>query len=628
MRKTTHLRHQIRKFIIVPIFIVYGLIFSFTFYHFNNNAKHKAFNENLAKAKEHASTISEDLNNDIAMARSLAQSFEGLQYIDAKERLDISNNVIKSIAESNPIYKGVWYNWQLFSLDSNYTLNYGRHRNTYFNYDGYLTTQQDTLDLNGESGLFKTIHALNDEFVTNPYYEDYEGKLDEPIMETSICVPIQKDGLFVGLIGFDISLERYQSLFDELQTAEGANILLFSNNGHIIASKNSEWLGKSVNDISLQLPDNTEIFQHLKDTSNYSIEVSDKEGTLNYLAFSKITLGNSPDSWCVAYSIPVNNVLKTTYNQLATIIVIGLLGLIIITILLHFLVRNIVKTISQASSFAEELAKGNLTTTVNNTRRDEIGVLIEMLKNMSEKMHYIVSSVVNITKTIKSTSGNIENETQKLAEGAAEQAASMEEISSNIAEIMNSAHQNANNSIATKKISDKAAISMKEGLETVHESNRAMTAITEKISAVKGIAFQTNILALNASVEAARAGESGRGFSVVAGEVRKLAERTQNLTDEIEKIVSAGLKVSNEATEKLDAITPEIIKTAELVNHIASSSEDQSTAVNQINSTVIQLNEITQQNAQQAELMNQFIEKLSEESLQLSETLNYFNHNK
>ncbi len=70
MRKTTHLRHQIRKFVIIPIFIVYGLIFSFTFYHFNNNAKRKAFNENLAKAKEHASTISEDLNNDIAMARS------------------------------------------------------------------------------------------------------------------------------------------------------------------------------------------------------------------------------------------------------------------------------------------------------------------------------------------------------------------------------------------------------------------------------------------------------------------------------------------------------------------------------------------------------------------------------
>ncbi len=624
MKKSTNLKREIRNYIIIPIFIVYGLIFTFTFYHFNNNAKAKAFNETLYAAEQQAAIISNDLNNDISTARSLAQALEGIEYLPANERLKISTHIIQSIANKNDHYKGVWYNWQLFSLDKNYTLSYGRYRNTIFNYDGQLTSHQDTLDLDGESGLFKNIHKLNQETVTNPYFEDYEGKLSEPIMETSICVPIQKNNEFVGLIGFDLALGSYQRLFNNIKTNQGENIILFSNNGQIIASKNPNWIGKSINETTLLLPQSEEIYNKLKRTNNYTLEIDDKDGIANYLSFSKITLGNSPDAWCVAYSVPVSNVLKSTYHQLLTIIVLGLAGLLLITILLFRLVNNIVKPITATSKFAQQIVEGNLTSTVDNNRRDEIGFMIEMLKTMSREMAKMVASVINMTGTIKSTSSNIQTETQKLAEGASEQAASMEEISSTIAEIMGGAHQNSIDSLETKAISQKAAEDMKAGLNTVHKANDAMTAINDKVSAVKDIANQTNILALNAAVEAARAGESGKGFAVVAGEVRKLAERTKNLTDEIVEIVVSGQQVSNEATTQLEAITPEIIKTADLITNIANSSENQSSAVNQINSTVAQLNEITQQNAQQAELMNQYIDKLSVESINLAEALNHF----
>ncbi|WP_075602623.1 methyl-accepting chemotaxis protein [Saccharicrinis aurantiacus] len=624
MKKRSNLKRKVVSNIIIPVFIVYGIIFTFINIQFNKNAKEKAFNETSFSAQLYSSRISQLLNEDLSLARALSQSIEAFRDEDSDTKIELSNSVIRSFIEHNSHLKGTWYNWQLNTLSDSWTAEYGRRRSTFFNYGNSITYQSDTLDKNGESGLYETIHKLNDEYVTNPYYEDYEGKLASPIMETSICVPIKRNGKFIGLVGFDMELDSYQQILNKIESIEGANIILFSNNGHIIASKREEWVGKFLKDTGIDFPETSELFNNFEESTHFLSEIEDEKKENNFYSFSSIEIGNSPEKWGLAYSIPVSTVLAETRQQSLIIFASGVIGLIIIIVLLFGMVKNVIKPISDTSEFASQIAEGNLSASMDTSRNDEIGMMVSTLGEMTNKINEVVSTVISITKSITGASSEIESETQKLAESAAEQAASMEEISSTMAEIMSTTHQNTTNSIETNRISTLAAENIQEGLKTVHQSNEAMLEITQKVLEVKEIAAQTNILALNAAVEAARAGESGRGFAVVATEVRKLAERTKNLTDEIENAALMGQEVSNSATEKLDAITPEIIKTADLVNVISLDSQNQTSAVDQVNSTISELNSITQQNAQQAELMNQFIEKLSQQAKALNETMNYF----
>ncbi|WP_430934370.1 methyl-accepting chemotaxis protein [Saccharicrinis sp. 156] len=625
MTKKNSLRLRIFLSVILPLLVILLLAFFFIGFQFNNFTKENAVSGTRKVAQLYSTRVSESLNKDLFMARSLAQSIQSLHKLDRRERIQISDQIIHSLTINNPSYKGTWYNWQLFTLDNSRTATYGRLRNTYFNHQGEITQQTDTLDMDGEDpdGLYHTIHKLNTEYVTNPYYEDYEGKLKEPIMETSVCIPLKHNNTFLGLVGFDLELTSYQALFKDLETSKGGNAILFSNNGDIIASKNEAWLGKNIMDLQHGFKTTDDLFERMGEAGTFTHEYESDNGN-DYFSYSKINIGDCPTPWGLAYSVPTEVVMEQA-NQLKYILMAVLIVcIVIILLILRRLVKNILTPILSASMFAAEIEAGNLKAAVSYHRNDEIGEMVKSLQSMGQRFNRVINSIDNISETIDHTSHQIDVETSKLAESASEQAAGMEEITTSMDEVMDSVKANTGYAVKTGQISEEAAKEITKSLNTVRKANDSMLEVTDKVNEVKDIAAQTNILALNAAVEAARAGQSGKGFAVVASEVRKLAERIKILTDEIEILAEVGRNNSNEATRKLEAIAPEIVKTAELVHLIAEDSESQSVAVDQINSGLSQLNQITSQNAAQAEFMRQFIEKLTHESKKMKETVDYF----
>ncbi|WP_269891308.1 methyl-accepting chemotaxis protein [Desulfovibrio subterraneus] len=301
-------------------------------------------------------------------------------------------------------------------------------------------------------------------------------------------------------------------------------------------------------------------------------------------------------------------------------------GALLVIILLTWLIMkaSLLSPLEKIKVYVASLAGGNLDSHIQYDNKDEMGELVASLRAMLEKLRHIIMESKEIARQVSMGSNELASASESLAEGASRQASAVEEISSSVEQMTSNIEQNAHNAKRTEEMALKSAHNARESGAAVSKSVGAMRDIAEKIRFIQEIARQTNLLALNAAIEAARAGEHGAGFAVVASEVRKLAERSNHVAEEISELSVSSVDIADKAGRMLAELLPDIEATSSLVQEISAACAEQHQGAEQVNKGIQALDSVVHQNAAASEEIAGTSASLSRQSKELDSSMAYF----
>ncbi len=328
--------------------------------------------------------------------------------------------------------------------------------------------------------------------------------------------------------------------------------------------------------------------------------------------------------WVIGTGVYIDDLNITMHALMLRVIAVGTGFTLFLCLLIAWIGRGIIRPLRASVALAEAIGAGDLTRQASSDGSDEIADLRRAMATMSTKLGNIVKDVTTSAARVADGSNVSAATADRLSSGSGQQAAATEKASAAVEQMTGNIRQNADNAAATEKIAALASGNAGKSGEAVSRSVESMHKIAEKILIVQEIARQTDLLALNAAVEAARAGPHGQGFSVVASEVRKLAERSQVAATEIVDLSANTLVVADEASRMLAELVPGIRKTAQLVGEISAACREQSIGIEQINQAISQLDKVTQLNSHDAAEMADTARELSEEASRLNDQAGYF----
>lgn len=587
----------------------------------------------ITKSLETSSQVNMYFQRPVESARSLVNSFNSLKNLENKNR-EFYNEMLKETLEKNSNYLAVWSMWEENALDGNDQKyrgvdpydEMGRYNFTYYKDKGVILIEQGKISMYEED--FYTIAAKTQKEVINePYYYSYVNDDKNQFFETSIVIPVIENSRTQGVVAIDIDLKELSKIIGAIKLYKTGFGILVSNEGLIAASSNESVIGKKFSE-NFDFASNDVLSAIKKGELKTFTSFSKKSGKDLFTCVTPVRVGASETPWSLCVVVPRDETLSEANALLIKALSVGVIGIIILSFLIYFLADNFIKPIFKAVDLARQIANGDLTSNIHVDRKDELGILHDSLNTMQAKLILMVNELQSASSNIAGASQHINSTAQELSSGANELASSTEQVSSTMEQMVSNIEQNSHNAEQTDKIAILVAQDAVKVRKASEESMVSIKYIADKIKIINDIAFQTNILALNAAVEAARAGEHGRGFAVVAAEVRKLAERSKVAADEINTLSINSVNITEQATDLLNNIIPQIEKTTHLIQEISSSSKEQSSGAEQVNNALQQLNGITQQNATSSEELSASAEEMTGQAEQLKDLVAYFKTDK
>ncbi|MFW5800229.1 MAG: methyl-accepting chemotaxis protein [Spirochaetota bacterium] len=518
------------------------------------------------------------------------------------------NPVIKSWLknETNDTYRelsnGIFNNAKGMIGNANIFIAFDDSKNFYFNDFKNALGEPLSKDDPDDSWYFDTIE---NGFNLNI---DYNNELETQSMWVNVPV-YNDDDAPLGVIGTGIEItELIDGLIKDIE--ENSEIIIFNNEGIIKVHKDSSLL------------DTSNIYEIIDNKENYIkakiTRLDDKDlvsGNFNYEGIDYI--GSISRLESVGWNIMILTNINFLSSRISIPFILLLIGMMIAVIITFIIFTNriIIKPVKKVNNIIIELSKGYLNKEIINMKsKDEIGQLSKAINNFISNITQVIYSVRTATESFVSATDEISAGNQDLSQRVSEQSANLEQTTVAVQEISETIKTTTDKTLNTRELMGK----LKESMIELADSSKQMEDI---INIINDISFQTNLLALNASIEASRAGEKGKGFEVVAVEVKELSEKASVQAKEITAIIKKNVTKIDESTTTIENIV-------DTINEIASSSKEQKDRISDINYSIEELNKVTQENASLVEESAAASEEITSQAKELNNKVKFFKINK
>ena len=595
-------------------------------------------------ARTHGKEASARIEVALNAARTMANTLRGIHSAGLSNRT-AADAMLKSVLEGDPRFLGVWTCWEPNAFDGKDAAFADKpgHDATgryipYWNRGGGSIALEALVDYDkiGAGDYYLLAKQSGDETLIEPYSYKVAGK---DTLLTSVAVPIKVDGVFVGVVGIDLTLGELEQTVGTIRPYETGYASLISNSGLYLADVDAKNIGKSMGDSEQEKAAKDAIKAGLTHQRTF---FSEPLQTMVRSVYVPVQIGGTKAPWSFSTTVPQDKVMAGIYNLRYTAIALGLVSVLAVSLGLHVLITRLVLRPlggepNTAAAIALRVASGNLSGAIELTHGDTASLMAQ-LKHMQDKLAHIVSNVRINSDCVASASAEIAEHNQQLSTRTEGQATALQQTSASMEELSITVQQNSDNAQQAKHLALNASTIAVQGGNVVAQVVDTMKGISDsshKISDIIGvidsIAFQTNILALNAAVEAARAGEQGRGFAVVASEVRLLAGRSAEAAKEIkqligdsEKHVGKGSELAGRAGKTMTEVVTSIQRVADIVSEISAASSDQTLGVGQVRQAVSEMDDATRQNAALVEQMAAATTNLHQQSNALVHAMSAF----
>lgn len=313
-----------------------------------------------ATAREYANSIQSNFNNEMGMARAMAQGFQFYNENTPIEIKENSKRVLKGIATNNPNFLSVWVSWELPVLDKSWDKPYGRERYTYYRENDQLNFIVDRKNETGDdiNSLYYSLKTSKKEAVVDPYWFTYTGS-NKRVLETSVCVPLLSNEKFVGLFGFDFELTRYQEYINNIKPYQGSFAMLLSQNGTIVAHTDVNYIGNSIDSLYGNESKTHKILERIAKGEKFSFSFTNS-GRDFYATFNPFTVGKSENPWTLVIFSPQDIIMKEAQDVAGRSKTVIFLGLIVLAVVVWIIAYSITKPLVKTTTVLKELANGKI----------------------------------------------------------------------------------------------------------------------------------------------------------------------------------------------------------------------------------------------------------------------------
>lgn len=418
--------------------------------------------------------------------------------------------------------------------------------------------------------------------ITEPYI--YEGTM---LVEYSHAIMI--DGIFKGVATLDIELEKINEILNLSKPYNSAEYFLISKEGFIIsATQKSALRTQSIQETIL-----ADVYNHLRNNESglHSEELLNPIDNQEYFfSVSKIPGGD----WSLILGVSTSEIYGPAYRAVATTLLLGVIGLIVIGLILNFQIKNVFSRVGNAIQVAQEVASGNLVKKIEIGSKDEIGLFLEAMNQMTSRLNGLLNRVKMSMITLNSTSNEIGESALKQEQIVNDYGSATNQVVASAKQIIDTSKklsttmQQVNNvASSTTELAEDGRNRLRLMESNIHnlaartqEISKKLNILNDKagninkvITTISRVASQTNLLSLNAAIEAEKAGEAGVGFAVVATEIRRLADQTGSATFDIEAIINEMQSAVSNGVMSMDQFTQEVDGSVQQIIDLSSDLE-------------------------------------------------------